>query len=91
MYMRHLILIFLFVMLTMIPVCSIAETIVVKGKDIHGEDRGQCFHASADPLLAEGVVLSGGMVHASKKCPSNTPLNGVDDTDFSRIKLLNSM
>ena len=30
MYMRHLILIFLFVMLTMIPVCSIAETIVVK-------------------------------------------------------------
>ena len=46
---------------------------------------------SPDPLLTEGTVLSGGMVLTSKKRPPNTPLNGVHDTDFGRIKLFNSL
>jgi hypothetical protein len=60
------------------------------GKNIHGKDRGEGFHASTDPFFSMREILSGNPIDTRKKGATDAPLNGMNDTDFARKELINA-
>ena len=57
------------------------------GEDIDSEDGGEDFESSSDPFPSGFVVFPGNGVFSSEISPSDTSLDGVDDTDLIGGKL----